>query len=325
MQHNPPIEKIIRHITSGGEVYSNEITEWLNASEANQMTYRSIRDVWHVAANAPKPFKPDRTAAWEKVRKQIRTKKSLRPLYRRMTQYAAAILIAAICVWMGSELDHSKQLGFSEISSPTGHKTKVMLPDSSTVLLNSGSKIRYGNDYNARNRIVELQGEGYFDIRKNSSKQFVVHTSHIDVKVFGTSFNVKAYQDEPNVEVGLKSGLVGIEGMDIKPVRINPGELAVLNKQNMSLHIEKTDIELISSWTRNELVFEEKTLKEIAEHMERWYGIEITIAPQLLDDERFTFTLKTESLRELLRLINLIKPIDYKIEGKQVTITSPKN
>ena len=83
------------------------------------------------------------------------------------------------------------------------------------------------------------------------------------------------------------------------------------------------DVNLVSAWTREEMVFEEDSLEEIIKYMERWYGVNIQVSPELLDGELLTFKVKTESLNELLKLINILKPIKFHIDGKQVTITKP--
>ena len=83
------------------------------------------------------------------------------------------------------------------------------------------------------------------------------------------------------------------------------------------------NINLVSAWTRDEMIFQEDSLEEIIKYMERWYGVNIKIAPELLDGELLTFKVKTESLNELLSLINILKPIKYHVDGKQVVITKP--
>ena len=133
-------------------------------------------------------------------------------MYRRIAQIAAAIIVIFLSVWTGTELDNWKQNPqFTEVFSPAGQKTRIILPDSSVVLLNGNSQIRYNQNFNKDNRNVKLKGEGYFEVRRNLSKQFVVSTSELDIKVFGTSFNVKAYGNDQSIEVGLTTGHIGID------------------------------------------------------------------------------------------------------------------
>jgi ferric-dicitrate binding protein FerR (iron transport regulator) len=323
MQNNISTEKIIWHIASKGKEYAVEINDWLNESDENKKIYLDIRNLWQLTGKFPPRFSPNRQEAWQKVRRQIHVPPRQYILYRRIAQIAAALIVILLSVWFGTELDRWEQPVYSEVISPAGQKTRVILPDQSVVLLNGGSQIRYSSNFNGHDRTVELQGEGYFDVQKDHSKQFVVHTDQLNIKVFGTSFNVKAYKDDQIIEVGLKSGQIGIDRENKEITRLQPGQVATFNKDGSKLVVGEMDIDLVSAWTNDELIFEERSMEEIMESMERWYGVDITVAPELLDVDRFTFRVKTESLRELLELINLLKPIKYKIEGKQVMIIKP--
>ncbi|MCL4483114.1 MAG: DUF4974 domain-containing protein [Bacteroidetes bacterium] len=324
MENQVPLYKIIRHIASNGSEYAKEIREWLDGSNENKKVYQDLLKVWQVTGSFPKHFSPDRPKAWQKVQQHIHSQKSKYFLYYRIAQIAAAIVVIFLSVWTGGKLDNWKQKQqYTEVFSPSGQKTRIILPDSSIVLLNGNSQIRYSRGFNDDNRNVELKGEGYFDVRKDLSRQFIVSTSELDVKVFGTSFNVKAYENDQTVEVGLKNGIIGIDRNEKEITQLTPGQVATFDKKDQKLSVEKMDINLVSAWTREEMAFEEDSLEEIIKYMERWYGVDIQVAPELLDGELLTFKVKTESLNELLTLINLLKPIKYQIDGKRVFITKP--
>ncbi len=323
MDNKVPVYQIIRNIATKGKEYEAEIRDWLNETDENKKIYQDLLNIWQVTGTFPDRFSPDRPEAWKKVRKQIHAQKQIRFLYRRVAQIAAAIVVVLLSMWLGTELENWEQPVYSEIISPAGQKTRVILPDSSAVMLNGDSRIRYNHDFSRHNRIVELQGEGYFDVRQDLSRQFIVQTSGLSIKVYGTSFDVKAYSDDQAVEIGLKSGLVGIDHNEKEVARLVPGQMAIFNKDERKFDIRKMDMDVVSAWTRDELVFEENSLEEIVKCMERWYGVNIEVAPELYDGERYTFKVKTESLRELMELINMIKPVKYTIEGKHVMIIQP--
>lgn len=324
MENQVPVYKIIRNIASNGAEYAKEIREWLDDSNENRTVYHDLLNVWQVTGSFPERFSPNRPKAWQNVQQHIHSQKRQYFLYSRIAQIAAAIIVVFLSIWSGTKLDHLNQKPqYTEVFSPAGQKTRIILPDSSIVLLNGNSKIRYSQNYNEDNRKIELVGEGYFDVRKDISRQFIVNTSELDVKVFGTSFNVKAYEDDQTLEVGLKNGKIGIDRDGKKIVQLTPGQMASFDKKEQKLDVVKMDIDLVSAWTREEMVFEEDSLEEIVKYMERWYGVNIQVAPELLDGELLTFKVKTESLNELLNLISILKPIKYHIDGKKVVISKP--
>ena len=324
MKNKVPIFEIIRNIASHGVEYARETKVWLEDSSDNERIYQDLQDVWQITGSFPDRFIPDRPKAWLRVKKQIQFQKRKYFLYRRVAQIVAAIVVVFLSVWGGTKFDNLRKPIYSEIISPAGQKTRIILPDSSIVLLNGESHIRYSNSFNENNRNIELLGEAYFEVHKDVSKQFIVHTSDLDVKVYGTSFNVKAYGDDQTIEVGLKSGHVGIDRNKIEVAQLTPGQLATFNKKIKKLDVEKMDIDLVSAWTRNEMIFEENSFDEIVKYMERWFGVKIDVAPELIDGGLFTFKVKNESLIESLKLIDLLKPIDFHIDGERVTITNPK-
>jgi transmembrane sensor len=318
--------KVIQNIVSEGIEYAGEINEWLNESDENKKVYQDLLKVWQLTGSFPKWFNPDREKAWKNIQGYIHSSKRKNAfLYRRISQIAASIIIIITSIWFGSKLDNrNRESQYTVIYSPTAQKTRIVLPDSSIVLLNGNSEIRYNQNFNEFNRRVELKGEGYFEVRKNLLKRFIVSAEGIEIKVFGTVFNVKAYNDDRSVEVGLINGRVSIDRDKNEIVKLTPGQIAVFDKKDQKLNVKKAAIDLVSAWTREEMIFEENSIKEIAKYIERWYNVEVHIAPELLsDNELLTFKVKTESLNELLSLINLLKPIKYRIDGKQVYITKP--
>lgn len=324
MENQVPIYKVIRNIASNGKEYANEIHHWLDNSEDNKNVYMDLSNIWQATGSFPDRFLPNRPKAWQKVQKYIHFQKRKYFLLLRIGQIAASFIVVFLSIWAGTKLDHLKQrTQYTEVFSPEGQKTRILLPDSSIVLLNGNSQIRYNQNFNEDNRKVELKGEGYFDVRKDLSKQFIVSTSELDVKVFGTSFNVKANDDDQNVEVGLNSGKVRIDRDEKEIAHLIPGQVANFDKKEQKIYVAKMDINLVSAWTREEMIFQENSLEEIIKYMERWYGVDIKIAPELLDGELLTFKVKTESLNELLNLINILKPIKYQVDGKRVLITKP--
>lgn len=324
MENQVPIDKIIRNIATKGAEFSEEVQQWLNSSEQNMQVYIDLYNLWQVTGSFPERFTPDKSKAWRKVQSHIQTQNAKYNLIRKFKQIAAAIIIIMLSIWVGMELEkQNPKLQYTEVISPAGQKTRIILPDSSIVLLNGNSKIKYSQFFNEKDRKVELTGEGYFDVRKDASRSFIVSTNELRVKVFGTAFNIKAYDNDVDVEISLKSGSIGIDRNDDEVLRLSPGEMAIFDKEGQTFLVEKVDADLVSAWTRDEMVFEENSFNEIIKYLERWYGVQIQVAPELLDGELYTFKVKTESLLELLKLINLLKPIEYQIDGKQVVISKP--
>jgi ferric-dicitrate binding protein FerR (iron transport regulator) len=207
------------------------------------------------------------------------------------------------------------------IFSENGQKSQVILPDGTHVCLNSGSEITYTSDFNQTNRNIKLKGEAFFDVKKSASYGFTVEVNSIDIQVLGTAFNVSAYDEDPDIKVSLERGKVEVRQNKDKQLLaiLNPNEQVSVNKTNLSSSITKCDAQIESIWHKNILRLNNVTEEEMFRKLERWYGVNITVQ-NLGKPRRYGFTIKDESLREMLELINIITPISYRIEGEEVTI-----
>lgn len=236
-------------------------------------------------------------------------------------KYAAIIIIPLLMGVTGYfSLNRSTPYDFTVLADE-GQKSQIMLPDGTHVWLNAGSKITYSSDFNGNNRRVQLVGEAFFDVAKNKELQFVVETGYIDVVVYGTEFNISAYPQETYIKVSLLSGSVSLQNSMTDGIlaKMTPGQQISVSKRDLTWSAYNCDVETESIWVKNMLKFENATIEEVFTKLEHWYGLKIHI--QNPDANiRYGFTLKSESIREMLDLINRITPIAYRIEGEEVNI-----
>jgi len=266
--------------------------------------------------------------AWKRFQLRIsETKKQQRiskfVILRRVAS-VAAILIVGMLLYKNTisnfELLNNQ---FQEVSALNGHKSKVLLPDGSEVWLNSNSSLRYDLRYNNGHRTVYLKGEGYFDIVKNRNSQFKVITDDVDIKVFGTSFNVNAYEDSEQVIVSLLEGSIKLStGDDKKEItELVPGIGAFYNKESKQIELKEINAENDKIWIHNKMLCQNLSIQELTKKLEKWYGVRVILQGDFENTQKYNFIVKTESLREVLELISFMTPINYKIEeGDKVII-----
>ena len=200
-----------------------------------------------------------------------------------------------------------------------------MLADGTKVYLNSGTVLRYDNRFGKQNREIELAGEAYFEVARNEKNPFIIYTSDVEVRVLGTKFNVMAYPDEPSIETTVTEGTVN--------VKERTGEQSLIITANQKASYTKTKKTLVSSvvnpvtftsWKENILYFDNENFENVISKLERWYDVSIHLEGKDSIDDRFTLTVKNESLKEVLDLISLTTPLRYKIQDDDVTISYKK-
>jgi transmembrane sensor len=318
-----PWKRIIKYLQNSKDEMDPALSEWINEDEQHAKILAETKALSVLTQDQPKEFSPDLSKAWQSIDNRTKNAKTANLYLPIFIKSAAAIILLMVGFSLSLFLTWGNGDKLARIVSPAGNKTHVYLPDSSFVILNGGTSLAYAEDF-LSNRSVELHGEAVFDVRKSKENSFVVSTEKLDVEVLGTIFNVKAYAEDNDIEISLKEGIVALIQKGQKAIELNPGEIATVDKATGKIRRYKGNVERVMSWSNNELIFENKTFAEIVSYLERWYGVEIEISEELAEQHRYTFRVKTESLKELLDLINVITPISYEINGKQVWIAKIK-
>jgi transmembrane sensor len=271
----------------------------------------------------------------------------------RMVSYlmvAASVVALTICgIHVYKETATSKneaKKGTNIVATQKGSRTTVQLPDGTKVWLNADSKIYYDEGFKKESREVRLEGEAFFDVKKDSSRPFVIRTSVVDIKVLGTRFNVKSYHDEDETETALVTGSIEIRirNNPAKKIVLHPNEkLVVKHALNRDSAVKQKDtgntVMLIQAmrkdavyksspetlWMENKLVFDGETLEEVCKKLERWYNVVIRIQDESLKKEIYTAIFDGETLLNVLTALKISARIDFSIHNKEVLIFRKNN
>jgi len=234
---------------------------------------------------------------------------------------AAAILIIGLVIGSLFFIQSQKPaITTQSISTPFGGKTNFILPDGSSVWLNSGSTCSYPNRFDGK-RIVELTGEAFFKVEKQN-EPFKVKTKYGEVEVFGTEFNVKAYENETFFTT-LESGSVVFTNVYGKQAKLEPGMQVVFDAENFKLR--RVETSLFTSWKDGQLIFRDEPLQNIISQLERWYNVKIVLKDASIKNLKYNGTIEMESFSEVLELIKVTTPITYSFDRKTrvLTIAAP--
>ena len=211
---------------------------------------------------------------------------------------------------------------YHTITIPRGGEYDLLLSDGSRLRMNSESEIRVPVTFEKGQREVFMKGEIYFDIVRDSLAPFVVHTHQGDIRVLGTSFNVRDYQDENFLETTLVNGKVAFE-REGNYSYLKPGEQLRLNKEDGKTTVETVDVLLYCSWKDGRFVFEKQRLEVIMNTIARWYNINVFYESSSVKDILFTGNIKRYGdLEQVVSMLKLINKIDIKIKDRNVFVRS---
>ncbi|MEG0500253.1 MAG: FecR family protein, partial [Rikenellaceae bacterium] len=167
----------------------------------------------------------------------------------------------------------SEAARISRLVVPSQNTYSIILSDGTKVVLNANSELEFAETFSSANREVTLKGEGYFEVTKDPSKAFIVHANGVNVRVYGTKFNINGFEKE-NITTFLLEGSVSVSTDDSAPVRMKPMQVAknnIVTKQQIVTNVTNADKYL--SWMSNNFIFHATPVSEVVTMIENWYGI----------------------------------------------------
>ena len=245
-----------------------ELKAWIAASPDNEDYFIQQREVWFSAVSREAASKYNKDKAFDTFKNRIGSRKQVEKAPRQefrlsaLWRYAAiiAVILAVGCFsyWQGG-VNVKDTFADISVEAPLGSRTKLYLPDGTLVWLNAGSRMTYSQGFGVDNRKVELEGEGYFEVRRNEKLPFFVKTKDVQLQVLGTKFNFRDYPEDHEVVVSLLEGKVELNNLlkKEKGAFLAPDERAILNKANGLMTVETVTASNASQWTDGYLFFDE--------------------------------------------------------------------
>jgi len=313
-----------------GEATAEEkaiIEDWLEQHDDNKKLFNDLREIWlstGLINNADEYKIEEAIKEFLFKTRFLKANSSRRIGIARILQYAAILILALAIPFTYWYALNSKPADerFTTIACPFGDRTNIYLPDGTQVWLNSGSKLTFSNNFKNGSRSLFLEGEAYFNVKKDEKNPFVVQTSTISVEVLGTEFNLKAYPDESSSAVTLVTGSLMVKN-NVHSAMVVPGQRLVYETESHAVTIENlSDLAPDTEWINGRLVFRNESLGELQHKLQRWFDVEIEFADELVKTRRFSGTLERESILEVISYFGLSQYVDYRIEGNIITFFS---
>lgn len=262
------------------------------------------------------------SGVFEKVIQATAPRKKTYP-YQWAIGIAAALLFMLTAGYLTytSNFSPKQQVYLVQQATHAAERRTIVLADGSRVTLNNKSKLRYSSVFTNTKREVYLTGEAFFEVVHDIKRPFIVHTSTLKVQVLGTSFNVKSYEHDARVSVGVATGKVGVNGMNVKKTyMLLPGNLLSCNKSDTLFKQSTVSIDEILGWQNGLLVFHQESLRDIVPELERWYNVTIQINTANLLKKRITASFSKKPLAEVMDILSKTGGFTYMINKNKVEI-----
>lgn len=330
-----------------------ELEQWRQTSELNQIIFDEILLDEEFKNQLNSKRWDDNSQHWDSILSKLKPAEP-KLIFTRRKFYQISAIAASLLILIGLSIawlySSWQNRGFSEndftyIYSPRGQRTQVILPDSTRVWLNSETSIRYPVSFNKKSREVTIEGEAFFKVTKNAQKPFYVKTSDLRVKVYGTSFNVKAYPNEKYIETTLIEGKLSVipnskpeapeNEIFLKPKdKLKFPKPGMIDMDSVSASVKKTLAQknqdkkdmpkmLLSRninsdpenlWKDGKLIFMDEKFGDMAIKLERWYDVKIHFENEKIRDFRFTGKIDKETINQAMEALKISSQNSYRYE-----------
>lgn len=301
---------------TSSEEEQKELLDWTRQDD-HLPEFQSIKKEWtDQVIHEPVPL--EYQESWNTIQNTlfVRMQSNLQRTQRTLNFFKyAALLILLVSIpalaYFFSQTTFTSPITYTTVAADFGQISKVVLPDSSVVWINSGSSIRYNNEFSATNRDVQLIGEAFFEVNKNENLPLVVSSEDLRIKVLGTEFGVISYPEENTIRVVLEKGKVELSSATHSNFRqeMKPGELASFNKSKKELSISRVNTGLYTSWKDGLINIYNLPLNELVIKLEKRFNQKFVV-DEAIKNLPYTFTIKNENLSSILSLMEQITPVD---------------
>lgn len=305
----------------------NEVNAWIKESDENARQLFRMEEIYQLGKENPRVMKQQMLLAEKRLLKRIKKEENERTRTLRMylwMKYAAIVTIALLLGGGAGYWFFQNDADMLVAVANEGIVKEVTLPDGTRVWLNNSATLKYPREFSKDERSVHLEGEAYFKVTKNHQKPFIVESDAMRVKVLGTTFNFKSDPRCRVAEATLIEGEIEVKGKrEEGQIILAPGQRAELNKSTGRLTVKQVDAKLDAVWHDDLIPFEKADIFTITKALERFYDVKIILSPDIRLDKTYSGVLKKKSnIESVLKSLQNSIPIDYKIVGSNIFISS---
>ena len=264
--------------------------------------------------------------------------RKLSPLYKWLAVAGVLLLFFTSYLLFNRKPDTEadRQVFANKLKTMPGIRSKTILPDGSTIWLNSESNITYNSNFGVDKREVYLVGEAFFEVEENINVPFIVHAQTVKIRVTGTAFNVRSYPENNKVQTALIRGSVEVftEDNPDQAIKLKPNEkvtistIKPLNSNKATAppaqleSIKRTADQEIPeiSWVNDRLVFDNELFTDVIDKLEKWYNIEVQVKNPNIQSKRFSGHFENEDFKQALEALQYVHHFDFEIKGRTIII-----
>ncbi len=315
------IELIPRYLSgNASDAEVQLLEEWVLSSPENKATFTAFKKAWILSGMKAGGVKVNTDQEWESLSGQLFTETktvALRPRRNAVLRIAAAVAVLLVAVFLLVQY-----LGGGEYMelATQNQVEENLLPDGSQISMNQFSSVVYAPRRDKQYRRVELSGDAFFEVERDTARPFVIQAHDLEIEVLGTAFYVDAREDQPEVQVIVQSGTVAVKAGTAK-ITLTAGEIGIYDKASGTLTEQENQDQNYMAWKTDVLVFEQTTLERVVFDLNRKFHARISIANPALKSCEITATYEGKSLDAIVKIIEKTLSIKAEMKGEEIVFS----
>lgn len=322
---NKQIEEVLAGVATPED--AKYVAEWFATEEGSDyleaaMTH-AMTKIKSETADLYIPHEVSSEKMLRQIYRNIRRKQLWRISYRVAAVLIPILFLIGFYLQLDSRVDLFGTTEYEELVVAKGERIQMMFQDGTKVYINSDSKLRYPKKFALNTREVYLEGEAYFVVAKNKHRPFIVNLNSSAIQVLGTSFNVQDYPESKDVIVCLYEGAINLTLPTDKKQNVRPGEKLIYNKESAQCTISRMDdLQRMSMWKQNIIVFRDTPLPEVMRVLNRWYNVTFKVEDASATKYMYTLVSENSLLEKVLMDLEKIAPVkfEYHEETREVIV-----
>lgn len=301
----------------------DRLDKWVSETYENRVYFQRMKNIWDLWHNDVNPHDVNLEKAHAKVGRKLGFLRQAPVVFTYLLRAAAILFLPMLAgsYYLGTLKQENRALSvtpvYNEVSAAFGTRSMLTLADGSRVWLNSGSKLKYPKDFSGRRREVFLTGEAYFEVESDASKPFVVRTKKLNIRATGTRFNVNVSSIEKSNQITLVEGKVTVcrnlaDGKTVELTHMQPSQHMDFDTLSGAFNVLTEDTYRFIAWKDGKLIFRNDPLEDVIKRIGYFYNVDIELKDEKLKEYRYRATFEDESLDEILQLLKISSPVDYR-------------
>lgn len=304
-----------------------EVSAWIRESDEHARQLFRMEEIYQLGKTNSHTIEQQMQLAEKRLYKRIKEANSKQAKTIRLYQWMKYAAIVTVILLLGGGAGYWFYQNDTDMLIAVANEgivKEVTLPDGTKVWLNNSATLKYPREFSKTERNVYLEGEAYFKVTKNRQKPFTVESDAMRVRVLGTTFNFKSDKRSRVAEATLIEGEIEVKGQrEEGQIILAPGQRAELNKSTGRLTVKQVDAKLDAVWHDDLIPFVSADIFTITKALERFYDVKIILSPDIRSDKTYSGVLKKKSnIESVLKSLQNSIPIDYKIVGSNIFISS---